>query len=115
PCKSTRGLDPSESPCPLAEGGGSGSCCHHAARRYTRSNDRQPWRLRHCLCVTCQACICLLVEQLDSMHNDILPLAFAAAGVVAALRCGNFPLSRRIALALQAVPALGLWVTTLFC
>ena len=39
------------------------------------------------------------------MHNDILPAVFAVAGIVAACRCGNFPLSSGIALALQAIDA----------
>jgi hypothetical protein len=49
------------------------------------------------------------------MHNDILPLVFALAGIVTAFRCGSFPLSRQIACALQVVPALGILVTMQFC
>jgi hypothetical protein len=48
------------------------------------------------------------------LHNDLLPLLFAAAGIVIALRLGDRAISGRVALALQMVRPVGLWVSTFF-
>jgi hypothetical protein len=49
------------------------------------------------------------------MHNDILPLLFAAAGLWLAARTDRFEASTRTALALQMVPLLGLGVARVLC
>jgi hypothetical protein len=48
-------------------------------------------------------------------HNDLLPLLFAALGIFGAFRCGRLPRSVAAAVALQPLPALGMWVATAFC
>lgn len=49
------------------------------------------------------------------MHNDILPLVFAAGGIVIAFWTRRFPLSGAAAFGLQAVPLAGLFLTYVFC
>jgi hypothetical protein len=49
------------------------------------------------------------------LHNDLLPLLFAGVGIYLATRCHRAPVSAGAALALQAVPLLGLWTLSFFC
>jgi len=51
----------------------------------------------------------------SNLHNDLLPLVFAAVGVGLAFYCRRAPASTAAALILQAVPLAGFWLTSLFC
>jgi len=51
----------------------------------------------------------------SDLHNDLLPLVFAAIGVYLAFLCGRAPMSAWVALAIQAFVPAGFWVHAGFC
>jgi hypothetical protein len=51
----------------------------------------------------------------NNLHNDLLPLVFAAVGIYLGFRSRRAPASTAAALILQAIPFVGFWLTRMFC